>query len=268
MCVYRPYRCACAPHDRVLEAHISMTSTPLVFLHGFPFHSGMWDAEVNHFDDRPTLAVDFPGFGGRPAGGTDFDDFARDALAQMDDAGIDRAVIVGLSMGGYVLFRLHALAPERVAALVFVDTRAGADDEEGRRGRIEQAERVQKEGVGWMADAQIPKVLGETTRRERPEVVEQVRSMIAGADPEGVVRALTAIRERRDSRPDLAGIGVPVLAIVGEEDTLTPVEESRTIARGVQDGRLEVIPRVGHLANLEDPAAFTAVLEPFLEEIS
>lgn len=245
-----------------------MTATPLVFLHGFPFHSGMWAAEVDRFDDRPVLAVDFPGFGGRPAGGTDLDDFARDALAQMDDAGIDRAIVIGLSMGGYIAFRLHALARDRVEALVFVDTRAGPDDEEGRRGRAEQAERVQEEGVAWLADAQIPKLLGETTRGERPEVVEQVRSMIAAADPEGVVRALTAIRERRDSTPDLAGIRVPVLAIVGEEDTLTPVEESRTIASGVVNGRLEVIPGAGHLANLEDPAAFAAALEAFLDEIS
>lgn len=241
-------------------------STPVVFLHAFPLDGSMWDAQRDALGDRRTLAPHFPGFGGRPPGEPSLDHFADAALREMDAAGFDRAVLVGLSMGGYVAFRIHARHPDRVAGLVLADTRAGADDEAGRKKRTDQAERVRREGVGWLPDALLPALLGETTRRERPDVVEWVRRTIAGADPEGVARALEAMRERPDSTPDLAGIRVPVLALVGEEDTLTPPAESQRIAGAVPAGGFEILPGAGHLANLEAPGAFGDRLRAFLQE--
>lgn len=239
--------------------------TPVVFLHAFPLDGSMWTAQRSHLTGRVTLAPHFPGFGGRPPGEASLEAFARAVLADMDEAGIGRAVLAGLSMGGYVAFRIHALEPDRVAGLVLADTRAGADDEAGRRKRTDQATRARNEGTGWLPEALLPALLGETTRRRRPEVVEWVRRTIAAAHPEGVARALEAMRERPDSTPELGGIRVPVLAVVGEEDTLTPPSESRRIAEGVVNGRVEVIPGAGHLANLEDPGAFGAALQAFLQ---
>jgi 3-oxoadipate enol-lactonase len=152
-----------------------------------------------------------------------------------------------------------------VAGLVLADTRAGPDDEAARARRTEQAARVRREGVGWIPDAMLGALLGETTRRERPRVVDRVREMILGADPEGVARALEAMRARPDSLPELDGIRVPVLVVVGEEDTLTPPAESHAIAAGVRDGRLVLIPGSGHLSNLEDPASFNRALLDFLD---
>lgn len=242
-----------------------MTSlTPVVFLHAFPLNAAMWDGQVRALAPRRVLAPHFPGFGGRPPGEATLDAFARAALSDMDAAGIGRAVVVGLSMGGYTAFRLHALVPERVAGLVLADTRAVADDEAGQARRAAQAARARREGVGWLADAMLPALLGETTRRERPAVVERVRGLVAQADAEGVARALEAMGARPDSLPRLGEIRVPVLALVGEEDTLTPPSESRRIAEGVRDGKLVVLPRAGHLANLEAPEAFDAALAEWL----
>ena len=239
-------------------------ATPVVFLHAYPLNADMWRPQLAALRDRTTLAPHFPGFGGRAPGDADLVGFARAVLADMDAAGIQRAIVVGLSMGGYTAFRLHALAPERVAGLVLADTRAGADDEAGRAKRTAQAERARSEGLGWLADAMIPGLLGETTRRERPDVVQAVASLIARADAEGVARALEAMRGRPDSTPDLANIRIPVLAIVGEEDTLTPIAESRKIVEGVSDGRLVTLPGAGHLTNLEEPDAFNEELRAFL----
>lgn len=239
-------------------------STPVVFLHAFPLHAAMWAGQVAALPERTTLAPDFPGFGRRPPAAPDLDAFARSALADMDAAGIERAVVVGLSMGGYVAFRLHALAPERVAGLVLADTRAGSDDEAGRQKRTDQAARARREGVAWMPDALVPALLGATTRAERPGVVEAVRALIAGADGEGAARALEAMRERPDSTTELAGIRVPTLVLVGEEDTLTPPAESRRIAEGIAGSRLVVLPGAGHLANLEAPDGFNQALRDFL----
>lgn len=238
--------------------------TPMVFLHAFPLNAGMWRPQVEALPDRTVLAPQFPGFGGRAQGEASLDAFARAVLADMDAAGVERAVVVGLSMGGYVAFRLHALAPERVAALVLADTRAGADDDAGRGRRADQAARARAEGVAWLADAMLPALLGATTRAERPEAVAETRRLIAAADAEGVARALEAMAARPDSGPRLAEIAVPVLALAGDEDTLTPVAEARRIAEGVPDGRLVVLPGAGHLSNIETPDAFNEALLSFL----
>ncbi|GMV05942.1 MAG: alpha/beta hydrolase [Gemmatimonadota bacterium] len=238
--------------------------TPVVFLHAFPLNAGMWRPQVEALPGRTVLAPHFPGFGGRAHGEASLDVFARAVLADMDAAGVERAVVVGLSMGGYAALRLHALAPERVAALVLADTRAGADDAAGRARRADQAARARTEGAGWLADAMLPALLGATTRESRPDVVAETRRLIAAADAEGVARALEAMGARPDSAPRLSGIDVPVLALAGDEDTLTPVAEARRIAEGVADGRLVVLPGAGHLSNLETPDAFNEALLSFL----
>jgi 3-oxoadipate enol-lactonase len=248
------------------EVIVSMeTPTPVVLLHGFPLNSRMWARERALLANRAVLAPDFPGFGGRPPGPETLDGFAEVVMDEMDQAGIDQAVVVGLSMGGYVAFRLLARSPARVVGLILADTRAGADDEAGRMKRTAQAERVRREGVAWMPEALLPAFLGETTRRERPAVVEAVRGWIADANPEGVARALLAMRDRPDSTSTLKDVAVPVLALVGEEDALTPVAESRRIAESVPDGRLVLIPGAGHLSNLENPEAFGRELVSFLD---
>jgi len=242
-------------------------SLPVVFLHAFPLDASMWADQRERLADRPTLAPHFPGFGGRPPGAPSLDDFADAVLLDLDREGIRRAVFVGLSMGGYVAFRLHARAPDRIAGLVLADTKAGADGEEAKEKRDDQMARIREEGVGWMPDALLPALLGETTRENRPDVVERVRGMIERADPDGVVGALQAMRERPDSTRELARIRVPVLALVGEEDGITPVDEARTLAQGVSDGHLVVIPGAGHLSNLEAPEAFERALLSFLRQV-
>ena len=243
-----------------------MDSTiPVVFLHAFPLNSGMWALQRDVLGDRPVLTPDFPGFGGRPVDAPDLDRFAFTVLDHMDVAGIPKAVVVGLSMGGYVALRLHALRPDRVAGMVLADTKAGSDDEAGKAKRTDQAARVRQEGTEGLVEDLLPALLGETTREERPDVVKTVREMAVKADPEGVARALEAMRERPDSTLGLGRIQVPVLALVGEEDTLTPETEAEKIATGVPDGRLVVIPAAGHLSNLESPEAFNDALLSFLE---
>jgi len=240
------------------------STTPVVFLHAFPLNASMWASQLRALEGRTVLTPHFPGFGGRPPGEASLEAFARAVLADMDEAGIQRAAVVGLSMGGYVAFRLHALAPERVAALVLADTRAGPDDETGRQKRTDQAARAREEGVGWLPEALLPALLGETTLRERPQVVNRVREIMGEADPEGVARALEAMRERPDSTPELKRVEVPVLALTGDQDSLTPVAEARTIAGAVADGRLTVIPNAGHLTNLEAAGTFNEALRVFL----
>lgn len=242
---------------------------PVVLLHAFPLNRRMWEPQLAALRQAgfSPLAVDLPGFGGsplQPARAT-LEDFARAVLETLDHLQVPCAAFVGLSMGGYVLMRLLELAPQRVSAAVFADTRAGADSPEARARRADQAARVASEGTGAIEQTFLQSALSPATLRGRPEVVEQVRALIAQAPPAAVVHALRAMADRPDSTPLLASVTVPALVMVGEDDALTPPEVAREMAERLPRGRLVVLPQAGHLSNLEAPDAFNEALLSFLE---
>ncbi len=244
------------------------TAGTVVFLHAFPLHGGMWARAVAGLPAGwKGFAPHFPGFGGTPPGAGSLDAFAGDVLARLDAAGVDRFVAVGMSMGGYAAFRLAERAPGRVAGLVLCDTRAAPDAPEARERRTGQARAARRDGIRGLADAMVPGLLSQETRRLRPQVEAAVRAMIATADPEGVARVLEALRDRPDSTPLLAGLRVPVLAVVGERDALSPPDEMRRMVAAIPGARLEVLPGAGHLSALETPDAFQAVLNAFLASL-
>jgi len=241
---------------------------PLVLLHGFPFAPAMWEPQLRDLRrEARLLAPALLGLGtGRLARGAapGMDDYADDVLAWMDETGIHRAVVAGLSMGGYVAFALRRRAPERIAALALIDTKPEADGEETRRGRVATREAIAKGGMAAVAGGMLGNVLGATTHRTRPDVVERVRRMILDTDPAGAMAAVDALRERPDSVATLATIDVPVTVVVGEEDTLTPPDVARAMAGRIAGARLVVVPGAGHVTSLEAPEAVTRVLRELL----
>lgn len=243
-----------------------MNGPDVVFLHAFPLNTTMWAGQVTALESAGyrVVTAHTPGFGEGALAQADLFVYAEAVLRDLDSKGMDRAVFVGLSMGGYLAFRIFERAPDRVLGLVLADTRAGPDPAQARDVRTEQARRVQAEGTGWLADEMIPKLLCEATRRDRPRVVESVRAMIGEAGSEGVARALLAMRDRPDSRTLLGRVEVPSLVLVGEDDDLMPPDEARDMDHRLADSRLAVIPRSGHLSNLENPDAFNAALLDYL----
>jgi pimeloyl-ACP methyl ester carboxylesterase len=192
------------------------------------------------------------------------DQYADDVVALLDKLGVDRALISGLSMGGYVAFAIWRRHRERVRALVLADTRAGADTDEIRAARRTQIDLVRSRGAAVLAAQLVPGQLGTRTRERHPDIVEVVRDMIARAPVDGIVGALEAMMARPDSTPTLATIDVPTLVLVGEDDRLTPLAESQKIHAGIAGSLLETIAGAGHLSNLERPAAFNHVLSEFV----
>jgi pimeloyl-ACP methyl ester carboxylesterase len=168
-------------------------------------------------------------------------------------------------MGGYVTFAIQRHAPRYIRALVLADTRPQADTPEGVEGRRKMMALVGEKGPSAVADEMIPKLLGEHTRRTRPDVAEQVRNLILSSSAEAIAHAVTALMTRPDSSPLLGSIHVPTLIVVGEQDTITPPALSEQMHRAISGSEYIVLPGAGHLSNLEQPEPFNAALARFLE---
>jgi len=242
----------------------------VLFLHAFPLDHAMWDGETQALQaTHQVIRFDCRGFGASPPGEglLTMERIADDGAALLDHLGVGRAVVCGLSMGGYAAFAMVRRHADRLKGLVLADTRPGPDSAEGRQARATLAEKVGREGAAAAADAFLPKLLGETTHRERPAVVARVRDVILATSPRGMMDALAGLAARADSTPTLREIRVPTLVVCGIEDTLTPVSESKAMNEALPASRLEVLAGAGHLANLETPAAFQGALLTFLASL-
>ena len=244
---------------------------PVLFLHAFPLDHGMWDGETQALQGtHQVIRFDCRGFGASPPGEglLTMERIADDGAALLDHLGIGRAVVCGLSMGGYAAFAMVRRHADRLKGLVLADTRPGPDSAEGRQARATLAEKVGREGAGPAAEAFLPKLLGETTQRERPALVARVRDTILGSTPRGLMDALAGLAARADSTPTLREIRVPTLIVCGIEDILTPVSDSKAMNEAIPASRLEILAGAGHLANLETPAAFQGALLTFLASLA
>jgi len=193
------------------------------------------------------------------------DSYAEDVIGLMNELGLDDAVVVGLSMGGYVAFALLRQERKRVRGLVLADTRAEADPPEGIAKRSGQQDQVEKDGTAGLLEALPNALLGETTREKKPEVVEHARNLMDNP-PAGFIGALEAMKGRPDSTDDLPHVNVPTLVIVGKEDGVTPPDASRKMHEHIGGSELVVIPEAGHLSNLEAPEVFNGALRDFLTQ--
>jgi pimeloyl-ACP methyl ester carboxylesterase len=202
-----------------------------------------------------------PGFGGTPGPDVLTMAAAADAcLAALDEAGMDTAIVCGLSMGGYIAFELWRTARSRIDALVLANTKAGADDEQGVARRRALAERLGQEGNGFLVE-QPPPLLSDGASEDLRAFV---RGMIADQPAPAIAAASLGMAERPDSVSDLAGIDVPTLVITGSADTLIPPDVTAAVADGVPGAELVRIEGAGHLSNLEAPAAFDTALDQVL----
>lgn len=239
---------------------------PLLFVHAFPLNRTMWAPQVSALVERcRCIAVDLRGFGETPARPPcSMDTYADDLARTMDHLRVERAVVAGCSMGGYVAFAMWRRHQDRVRALVLADTRATADTDEIRARRRSLIETARTQGSTAVANLQIASLIGKTAREKQPDTYDAVHRMIAQTSPDGIVGALEAMMARPDSTPTLETITVPTLIVVGDEDVPTPVSDAKAMHERIAGSQLQVIANAGHLANLERPAAFNHLLTEFV----
>lgn len=244
---------------------------PVVLLHGYPFNRTLWNEQVSALSNSyRVITPDLRGHGESDAspGAATMGRMARDVAALLDQLGISRAVIGGLSMGGYVALAFYKQFPSRVRALILADTRAQADTEEGKQTRHQQAEKALAEGMAGIADSMLPKLLTPDTVSKHPDVVKRVRDMMLKTKPEGAAGALLGMAERDDQTSLLSQISCPTLILVGQEDTITPVRDSEKMNREIAGSRLVVIENAAHVSNLERTEQFNEELTRFLNLLS
>jgi 3-oxoadipate enol-lactonase len=242
---------------------------PVVLIHGYPFNRSLWNEQVAELSHSYRVIVpDLRGFGESDSstGPATMDRMAQDVALLLDHLGISRAVIGGLSMGGYVALAFYKQFPSRVRALILADTRAQADTEEGKQTRAQQAEKALAEGMAGIADAMLPKLLTPDTVSKRPEIVKRVRDMMLKTKPEGTAAALLGMAQRDDQTQLLPQISSPVLIVVGAEDAITPVADSEKMHNAIAGSRLVVLENAGHVSNLERTEEFNQHLLDFLKE--
>ena len=249
---------------------VAGSGPPVVLLHPFPVNHEFWLPVSEFLSTRYRLIMpDLRGHGesGLGDGPATMAKHAGDIARVMTAAGTDRAVMVGVSIGGYVLFEFWRRFRERVSALVLSNTKSGADSPEARAGRLQAADDVLKRGAEPFFESMLSKVLGDTTRRSRPDLVEGALRMMRKMSPEDVAAVQRGMAERPDSIATAKPIDVPTLIITGDEDTATGVPEAEIMKQSIRGSEMKVVAKAGHYAAWEQPQEVGPMLRKFLDSV-
>jgi 3-oxoadipate enol-lactonase len=240
---------------------------PIVFLHGFPFDKSMWREQLDYL--KPThrvIACDIRGFGKSTdeESHLSMDLFANDLILFIDKLGLEKVIICGLSMGGFIALNAMKRFPSRFEALILCDTQCVADSHDVKAKRYKTIEDIKEYGVSNFNEGFLKNVFHEDSITNKPELVEQLRRVVFSNSEHIICQGLVALAERSDTCSITNRITVPTLIICGREDVVTPLEESKFMNKNIKGSVLHVINNAGHVSNLEEPAKFNKLLRDFL----
>ena len=244
---------------------------PVVLLHPFPANHEFWLPVAEALSTRYRMILpDLRGHGDSEIGEgpATMEKHAADLARIMDDANVGRAPLIGVSIGGYLLFEFWRKHRGRVAALGLCNTKAPADTPEARAARLQAANDVLDRGTEPFFESMIPKLFGKTTREGRPDLVDGALRMMRKMSPEDVAQVQRGMAARPDSVEILKTINVPTLLVTGAEDILTGVNEAELMRQHIANSQLRIIPKAGHYTPWEQPQDAAKTLRQFLDSVS
>jgi 3-oxoadipate enol-lactonase len=249
---------------RTISYFVQGEGIPLLLMHAFPLNHTMYDDQVEELSRvAKVILFDAPGLGKSAPGPVGMEDQARIAADLLTILKIEKAVVGGVSMGGYAAFAFARLFPERLHGLLLADTRPAADTADARAGRQKSADFVLQHGSAELAKQLLPKFIGAAALADE-KIAGKVRGMIEAAPPKVVADLLSALGSRRDSSDILTSIRAPTLVISGADDAITPAAEAREWSAKIKGAKYVEIPGAGHLANLERPKLFNQAVSDWL----
>jgi pimeloyl-ACP methyl ester carboxylesterase len=256
--------------DAEIACDVLGTGAPVVLLHPFPAHHELWLPAAQSLLPRyQVILPDLRGHGDSSVGDgpATMEKHAADIARLLDQAEVGRAPLVGVSIGGYVLFEFWRRFRGRVAALALCNTKAPADSAEAKAARLQAATDVVQRGTEPFFESMVPRLLGKTTRETRPDLVDGALRMMRKMSAENVAQVQRGMAERPDSLPTLKTINVPTLIMTGDEDTLTGPAEAELMRQNIPASEMKIIPRAGHYSPWEQPAQVGTLLRQFLDSV-
>jgi 3-oxoadipate enol-lactonase len=242
----------------------------ILFIHGFPLNKSMWNLQVELLTNNcRVITYDIRGFGNSETGNEDFsiELFAKDLIYMMDALKIDKTILCGLSMGGYIALNAIENYPGRFNALILSDTSCKADTTEAKEKRMKAIENITNNGIEKYAEESIMKFFTSQFITGKTEEVTLVREMILESSPKSLCDTLRALSVRKQTCSSLSDIKVPVLILVGKEDIITPPAEGQFMHERIKVSTLKIIESAGHLSNIENSEEFNYQLRMFVESI-
>ena len=240
----------------------------IIFIHGFPLNKSMWNIQVETLKENyRVITYDIRGHGNSDAGIDEFfiELFVIDLLRLMEKLKIEKSILCGLSLGGYIALNAVLKHPDRFDGLILNDTQCIADTPEIKENRCLAIIRIMKNGVEQYADEIIKKLFAQETFTKNKNVIDAVREMIISTPKQSLCNTLHALAERKETCDQLPEINIPVLIMVGKEDKITPIAAAQQMHEKILNSKLEIIQYAGHLSNLENPIAFNTHMVNFLE---
>lgn len=243
----------------------------IILIHGFPFNKTMWNKQVEILiENYRVIAYDIRGFGNSGIGTDDFsiEIFVTDLLNLMDFLKIEKAMLCGLSMGGYIALNAIENFPKRFTALLLCDTTCMADTPEIIEKRMIAIENIEKYGAENYANESVKKLFAPESFVTNQEKIVMVKEMIVETRVQSLCGTLLALARRNETCSKLARIRVPVLIMVGKEDQITPPDAARQMQKNIRGSKLNIIEHAGHLSNIENSYEFNIQLKKFLSAIA
>ncbi len=256
--------------DANIAYRILGAGPPVVLLHPFPVHHEFWLPAAQALLSRYRLILpDLRGHGESEAGEgpATMEKHAADLVRILDHAEIGQAPFAGVSIGGYVLFELWRRYRGRVTALALLNTKAPADSPEAKASRLRAAVEALERGAEPFFESMIPKLLGQTIRDSRPDLVDGAWRMMRKMSPENLARVQQGMAERPDSVPDLKTINVPTLLVSGDEDVLISPADAALMRQNIPFSQMKIIHRAGHYSAWEQPEEAGQLLRRFVDSV-
>lgn len=244
---------------------------PIILLHAFPLSRKMWQLQIEALTNKNYRFIlpDLRGFGESHnfSDINSMEEMAKDVAELIDVLKIEKAIFGGLSMGGYVIFELFRLIPEKFSGLILCDTSFDADTDEKKEARFDLIENIEKNGLHPLVEEMLPNLIGSFTKQNNPPLKVKLEKYFFESNPKAVIAALRGMAQRKDNSGVLDNISLPTILIFGDEDSITNKETAERMRQKIPNSELIFIANAGHYSNLEQPGQFNTAISVFIKAV-